>query len=156
MLSAIIWLGGMLFIAIVMVPTLRKFEPQEYGTKILSSSGLRFRTVSWIAILILLLTGMLNAINRGVTVHSISTGSLFLSHFGKILILKVVLVVLMLVLSAIHDFFLGPKLAQLIDSGESIPTLPSRIKKYRRFVSWIARINAFLGLLVLACAVMLS
>jgi len=155
-LSAIIWLGGMLFIAIVMVPTLRKFEPQEYRNKILSSSGLRFRTVSWIAISVLLATGVLNAFNRGVTLHTISSGALFLSNFGKILTLKVVLVLLMLVLSAIHDFFLGPKLTQLISSAESIPNLQSALKKYRKYVSWFARVNVSLGIIVVACAVMLS
>jgi uncharacterized membrane protein len=139
-----------------MVPTLRKLEPPEKRIEILSSTARRFRTVSWIAILILLITGVLNAVNRGVTVEIISTGSLFLSHFGKILTVKVILVFIMLVLSTFHDFILGPKMVDAMSTNTSNPNSLQRLKKYQRYIPWLARVNAILGILVVACAVMLS
>lgn len=98
----------MFFIALVVVPILRKIEPPAKRSEILSVTAKRFRVVSWIAISVLLVTGLLNAINRGVTMDSISTGALFSSYFGKVITVKVILVFVMVVLSAIHDFFLGP------------------------------------------------
>ena len=153
-LAAIIWLGGMFFIAIVMVPVLRRLEPAQKRIEVLSATATKFRAISWIAILVLLITGVLNAINHGVTMQKISTGEFFSSYFGKILILKLILVFAMLVLSAIHDFILGPRLIELLNSSN--PDSFTKLQKNRKYVSWLARINALLGILVVACAVMLS
>ena len=153
-LAAIIWLGGMFFIAIVMVPVLRRLEPPQMRIEVLSATAIRFRAISWIAILVLLITGVLNAINHGVTMQTISTGEFFSSYFGKILTLKLILVFAMLVLSAIHDFILGPRLIELLSS--SSPDSFQKLQKNRGYVSWLARINALFGILVVACAVMLS
>ena len=153
-LATIIWLGGMFFIAIVMVPVLRRLEPPQKRIEVLSATATRFRVVSWITIIVILVTGVLNAINRGVTLQAISTGELFSTYFGKILALKLILVLAMLVLSAIHDFILGPRLIELLNSGN--PDSFTKLQKNRRYVSWLARINALLGILVVACAVMLS
>lgn len=153
--AAIIWLGGMFFIALVMVPVFRNLEtPQRI--QILSNIARRFRVASWIAIPILLVTGVLNVLNHGVTLEMISNGSLFSSYFGKILTVKVILVFIMLVLSAIHDFILGPRLIGLQSSGTSNPDSYPGIEKNRTYVSYLARINALLGILVVACATMLS
>jgi uncharacterized membrane protein len=144
----------MFFIAIVMVPVLRRLEPAQKRIEVLSATATKFRAISWIAILVLLITGVLNAINHGVTMQKISTGEFFSSYFGKILILKLILVFAMLVLSAIHDFILGPRLIELLNSSN--PDSFTKLQKNRKYVSWLARINALLGILVVACAVMLS
>jgi uncharacterized membrane protein len=144
----------MFFIAIVMVPVLRRLESPQKRIEVLSATATRFRAISWIAILVLLITGVLNAINHGVTMQKISTGEFFSSNFGKILILKLILVFAMLVLSAIHDFILGPRLIELLNSSN--PDSFTKLQKNRKYVSWLARINALLGILVVACAVMLS
>jgi uncharacterized membrane protein len=138
-----------------MVPVVRKLEPPEKRIEVLSSTARRFRIVSWMAILVLLVTGVLNAINRGVTLQMILTGTIFLSYFGKILTVKVVLVLSMLVLSAIHDFLLGPKLITLMNTKASNPS-SFKLKKSQRYISWLARINVLLGILVITFAIMLS
>ena len=153
-LAAIIWLGGMFFIAIVMVPVLRRLEPPQKRIEVLSATATRFRVVSWITIIVILVTGVLNAINRGVTLQAISTGELFSTYFGKILALKLTLVFAMLVLSAMHDFILGPRLVELLNTSN--PDSFLKVQKNRRYVSWLARITTLLGILVVACAVMLS
>lgn len=155
-LAAIIWLGGMFFIAIVIVPVLRRLEPPQKRIEVLSATATRFRAISWIAILVLLITGVLNAINHGVTMQKISTGEFFSSYFEKILAVKLMLVFIMLVLSAIHDFVLGPRLVELQSSCIYNLDSSQRLKKNRKYVSWLARVNALLGILVVACAVMLS
>ncbi|HEY7535546.1 MAG TPA: DUF4149 domain-containing protein [Thermodesulfobacteriota bacterium] len=156
LLAAILWLGGMFFIAIVIVPVLRRLEPPQIRIEVLSTTARRFRIVSWIALLVLVVTGALNSINRGITLNIISTGVIFSTHFGKVLTLKVVVVLFMLVLSSIHDFLLGPRLTELISSSKSNSDFSPAIKKYRRLVSLLARINALLGIMIVACAVMLS
>ncbi len=155
-LAAIVWLGGMFFIALVLVPALRKFKPLEKRTEILSLSGIRFRWVSWIAILIILITGVINSANHGITLQIISSGQLLSSHFGKILTLKVFLVFAMIIISAIHDFILGPRFIELMKNNKERHEEIMEIARKRQNVSWLARFNAFLGILVVACAIMLS
>jgi len=155
-ISAILWLGGMFFIALVMVPSLRKLGSRETRTEILSNSARRFRTVSWVAIPILVMTGIMNSINRGVSLHSISSGELFSSTFGKILLIKVSLVIMIIFLSILHDFILGPRLVESIKvSGQTSNRTSNTVRK-KELVSWIARLNLFLGILVVFCAVILS
>lgn len=155
-LAAFIWLGGMFFIALVAVPILRNIEPPAERSKILSVTAKRFRVLSWIAISVLLVTGVINAINRGITINLISTGVIFSSRFGKVLTVKVILVLIMVVLSAIHDFVLGPQLTNLMGSSLSNQNSLQTLHRRRKYVSWLARANVFLGILVVACAVMLS
>jgi copper resistance protein D len=155
-LAAIVWLGGMFFISLVLVPSLRKLEPPIKRTEILSATARRFSLVSWIAILVLLVTGVINSVNRGITIHLISSGKLFSSHFGMILTFKVFLVLVMILISAVHDFILGPKLIKLTEIDRPGPDSMKSLAKKRKLVSWLARINAFIGIIVVACAVMLG
>ena len=155
-LAAILWLGGMFFIGLVMVPVLREMEPPEKRIEVLASAAKRFRTLSWVAIPVLLITGVLNSMNRGVTPEMISNGSLFLSRFGKILTIKVAIVLIMLILGAIHDFVLGPRLTEIMTGNTAGIYDSEKIKTYRVYVSWLARFNALLGIFVVAMAVMLS
>jgi uncharacterized membrane protein len=145
----------MFFIALVMVPVLRRLEPPQKRIEVISNTARRFRMVGWIALLVLVVTGVLNASSRGVTMEMVSTGAIFSTHVGKVLTIKVILVLLMLVLSAIHDFLLGPRLVELISSSSN-PNLSPKIKSYRKYVSWLARVNAILGIIIVACAVMVS
>jgi len=154
-LAAIVWLGGMFFISLVIVPALRNFEPPEKRIEILTATARRFRHVSWIAILVILITGIINSANHGITFQIISSGGLFSSHFGKILTLKVFLVFVMIVISAIHDFILGPKLIKLAKQSKQRPDSNMILERKRKAVSWLARFNALIGILVVACAVML-
>jgi putative copper resistance protein D len=137
-LAASIWLGGMFFIALVAVPILRKIESPTKRSEILSATARRFRIISWIAILVLLVTGFLNAINRGVIMDLISTGAFFSSYFGKVITVKVVLILIMAVLSAIHDFLLGPQLTNLMSSSLSNQNSLQSLKRRRKYVSWLA------------------
>ncbi len=155
-LAAIVWLGGMFFISLVLVPSLKKLEPPTKRTEILSVTARRFSLVGWIAILVLLVTGVINSANRGVTVELISSGKLFLSHFGMILSFKVFLVLVMIFISAIHDFILGPRLIRLTERERSSPDSMKSLARKRKLVSWLARINAIIGIIVVACAVMLG
>ncbi len=155
-LAAIVWLGGMFFISLVLVPSLKKLEPPTKRTEILSATARRFSLVSWIAILVLLITGIINSANRGVTIDLISSGTIISSRFGLILTFKVFLVLVMILISAIHDFILGPRLVRLAELARPSADALKALTNKRKFVSWLARINAFIGIIVVACAVMLG
>ncbi len=70
---------------------------------------------------------------------------------GRALGVKLLLVAVILVFSALHDFLIGPRATAL---GRADPTSPEAIR-VRRQASWIGRLNLLLGLVVIALGVVL-
>ena len=150
--SAIIWVGGMFFLALVVVPTTRHLPPAERGA-LFNTVGVRFRTIGWVCIGLLILTGLINSAYRGVTWESLFSGQILASSFGRLLMMKLGLVVVMLILSVFHDFFLGPASTRALQ--RHAPDEAPKIERLRRQASVIGRVNGLLALAVLALAVML-
>lgn len=151
-LSALVWVGGMFFVALVVVPVTRPLAPTQRGA-LLDAVGRRFRLIGWICIALLIVTGVINAGFRGVTWDSVFSGQVFGSQFGQVLAAKLVMVALMLVLSAIHDFVLGPASTRALEHPGLVST--HEVASLRQRASWIARVNALLALVVLFLAVAL-
>ncbi|MFQ5848369.1 MAG: DUF4149 domain-containing protein, partial [Candidatus Methylomirabilales bacterium] len=103
LLGAVVWIGGMLFVVLVLTPILRERPPVE-RTALLSAVGRRFLKVGWAGLAVLLLTGPMLWALRGFQISSV-------------LAAKLALVGAILVLSLLHDFFLGPKLVEGLKRG---------------------------------------
>ncbi|MFQ5857387.1 MAG: DUF4149 domain-containing protein [Anaerolineae bacterium] len=140
LLSAVVWIGGMAFIGLAIGPYLRTLEPVQRA-RLVNEIGGRFRTVSWIAIAILIATGIGNLALWGV----LGDLSAFLTtRTGRILIWKLLVVAIMVIIAALHDFVLGPRATADPDSH-----------RMRKLVSWLGRLNLILGLLILYLAIRL-
>lgn len=149
-LAAILWLGGMLFLAAVALPALRRMDDPRQRARLLSEVGRRFRVVGWACIGVLVLTGVLNAAGRWGWAN-LANPSFWRSEAGTLLGMKLILVTLMLAMSAYHDFALGPRLATLGHSSPGDPSLP----QLRRRTVALARVEAVLGLAVVGLALLL-
>jgi copper resistance protein D len=103
-LAAICWVGGMVFVAFVLGPYVRRAVPPESRTALMAAVGKRFSALGWSAIFTLVSTGIYNAIR-----FLGSWDALFGTTFGHILLVKIALVTVMIGLSIAHDFFLGPR-----------------------------------------------
>ncbi|MBI4493846.1 MAG: CopD family protein [Chloroflexi bacterium] len=147
-----VWVGGMLFLALVIVPATRHLPTAERGA-LFDLVGRRFRLVGWSAIALLVVTGVLNATFRGVTWESVASGQLLGSEFGRLLAAKLGLVAAMLGLSAVHDFVVGPASTRALQ--RATPEAIREAEALRRQASWIARVESLLALLVVALAVTL-
>lgn len=150
--SAVVWLGGMLFLALVAIPVLRGL-PDRPRAELVAQLGERFRPVAWACIALLLVTGVANLAYRGVTWESVVTGRLWQSPFGQVLAWKLAMVAAMVALSAWHDFSLGPRSTELARTGN--PGDEALRTALRRRAAWVGRLNAVLAVGVLATAVML-
>ena len=64
--AALLWLGGMFFLGVVGAPVLRNVEDPALRRDLFVALGERFRTVGWVAIAVLLVTGVLNLWLRGI------------------------------------------------------------------------------------------
>lgn len=137
-----------MFLSVILVPLMRKFPSRETSAELLSQTGTRFRWVGWISLFVLMATGLFQFEYRGYSLAAILNGA---DLFSRILFRKLILFLGILVLSALHDFWVGPK-AQA--SRKSEPDSRGS-KRLRALASWIGRGNLVLALLVIALAVRL-
>ena len=148
-LAAAVWVGGMVFIAAALVPTVRRM-PQEAGSIVLRRVALRFRLVAWVSIVLLVLTGVLNLVAGPWSLGDLGSGEFWGGPFGSRLRDKLGLVALAVGLSLVHDFWIGPRAARLA-AGDR----PGDAAKLRKWASWIGRVNLLLVVGVLFLSVVL-
>lgn len=150
LLAALLWLGGMFFLAVVGAPVLREVDPPSLRARLFQRLGERFRSVGWWSIGVLVATGVANLHFRGILDPAVLGSADFWSApYGRALAWKLVAVTAMIVVSAVHDFWLGPA-AEAAGRGDP------RAGTMRRWASWLARLNAALGLVVVLAAVRLA
>jgi putative copper export protein len=149
-LAALLWLGGMFFFALVGAPVLRRLEPPALRARIFAELGQAFRTVGWIAIAVLLVTGALNLYLAGLLRGGLIESPAFWSTpYGRALAWKLAAVAVMIAVSAVHDFVLGPRAGRLDPRSSAALRARSR-------AAWLARINALVGLGLVYAAVRLA
>ena len=148
--AALLWLGGMFFLAVVGAPVLRLVDPPSLRRDLFSRIGAQFRLVGWIAIAVLLVTGVGNLYFRGILTSGLLASAAFWSgSYGKALIVKLAAVLFMLVVQAVHDFVHGPRSGRLDPGTEEG-------RKARRTAAWLGRLNAVAGVVVVLAAVRLA
>ena len=150
-LSAMLWIGGMLFLGVVGAPALRAVDPPAVRQRLFQQLGLRFRLVGWWAIGLLIATGTINLYYRGWLLWDgvLGSAAFWRTPQGHALAFKLGAVAAMLVVSSIHDFVLGPQ------AGAAVPGSPGALVLRRR-AALLARTNAMLGVLVVLAAVRLA
>lgn len=112
-LAAMVWIGGILFFAMVGAPALRRVEPPELRAQLFEVMGMRFRYVGWAAVTLLLITGTWIMQVRGWLAWGVlSNAGFWRGATGTALGWKLGLVTVMLVLNLWHDIALSPEKAR--------------------------------------------
>lgn len=147
LLAAVAWIGGMVFLSLVLVPVLKREPFASQRGVLIRAAALRFRVVVWVAIGGLLATGPLLMMGRGWS-------------FGEpggwpaVLIVKLTLVAILLMLTAMHDSFVGPRIGRILQTPAA-----SRAGFDRLLVagsSWLPRASLLVAVVVLGAAVILA
>jgi copper resistance protein D len=146
-----VWLGGMIFLALVLVPIVRLPAARGIGGLLVHHVGVRFRTVGWVCLGLLVLSGFVNLAYRGYGWADLFDGRLWQGPFGQILGIKLLLVAVVLILSAVHDFRMGPRATALMQEQPGSP----EAERARRLASWFGRVNLVLALAIVLLGVML-
>ena len=140
--AAITWVGGMVFVAVVLVPGLRGIPPAQ-RSEVIRSVGLAARGLAWISLLILIFTGGLNTLHLQPSRDSLA---------GSIILAKISVVGLVIGINILHDFILAPRLSEIRRAvGVEHPTF----RRLQRIVRWLARTSLVLALSVVFLAVLL-
>ncbi len=150
-LAAMVWIGGLLFMVLVIVPILRNPSSKGQAATFIRKVGVQFRWVGWIALSILVITGIINLGFRGYHWVDFIDGDLWRGSFGHNLAIKLGCVLVVLVISAIHDFRIGPRATKFWQEQPDGP----EVKRLRGQAKMIGRLNLILGLIIVFEAVML-
>lgn len=149
-LAAVTWIGGMAFLVTVVVPWLRRGDRTQAG-RFLRETGTRFRDVGWSCFAVLVVTGTYNLWARGVRPGDLARTEWLASPFGRAVIVKLGLFALVLAVSAVHDFVVGPRASDALEKDARSP----EAERLRRIASVLGRGNALLALALVAMGVIL-
>lgn len=150
-LAATIWIGGMAALGLLFVPLLRREEFQDVARPLFYASALRFRWIGWGALVVLVVTGLVNVRAQGVAWSTWLDPGFWSTNWGLALGGKLLLVVLTLIVSAVHDFHFGPKAIQYMEEAPDA----AETERLRWWSSWLGRLTLVLSLLILWFAVLL-
>jgi len=146
MLAAVSWIGGTIFLSVVLVPVLKREPFASQRSLLFRTIARRFRAVVWGAITVLLFTGPLLQHHRGIPISDPS-------GWPMVLATKLGLVTILLFLTLTHDLIIGPRVGRIL----RLP-VESRTRFDQALIvwsPWVARFSLVLTLAILFAAVML-
>ena len=146
-LAAVSWVGGMIFLSLVLAPLVRSRKAVPEFMALFRSAALRFRPIVWVAMVILLLTGPILLSLRGVAVVSPSA-------WPGIVTAKLALVALLLFLTLLHDLVLGPRVSRVSAIPESQRTAGEQV--VFKTARWLPRLSLLIAMAVVIVAAMLA
>lgn len=154
-IAAVVWIGGNLVLAIVIVPFFRQNLPSVQRIRLLTQIGKRFEPVVWGCVGILFFTGLINVFNAiGITVTAESAIS---TAFMRTLFIKLMLFVILVILTTLHSFVFGPKLATAIETlDDSLEELPPDVEPIRKQMAIVSSLMGVVSILILLAAVALG
>lgn len=139
---AAFWIGGMLFLPLILLPSIKN-NPERIH--LLYHTGIKFRFYGWIALIGLIITGIINMFLKGIPFN---LDFLIENQYGKLLGLKLLFFFTMLLVSGLHDFYVGTKTIEQIQQNKS--------KNTKQLARWTGRINLLLALSIAFLGVALS
>lgn len=146
-LAAVSWVGGMIFLSLVLAPLVRSRKAVPEFMALFRSAALRFRPIVWVAMAILLMTGPMLLSLRGVALANPSS-------WPGIVTAKLMLVALLLFLTLLHDLVLGPQVSRVSAIPESQRTAGEQM--VFKTARWLPRVSLLLALAVVITAAALA
>lgn len=149
LVSASIWVGGSIFIGIVLAPMLKTFSQSvEERLEIMIRIGRKFNKIAVPSLAILIATGLYNSyniLNR--------PDVLFSTNYGIILTIKIILVISLIVAFGIHVRIIRAEIAKRITTKEMSE---ESIQKLRSKIISLGKIIVFISVAILLMAAMLD
>lgn len=148
LVAASIWVGGSIFIGIVLAPLLKTMSDSIEGRlAIMIRVGRKFNKLAIPSLIVLIVTGIYNSSNL------LSKPTLILSTtYGQILVIKVILVIILLITFAIHVRLIRTEIEKKIESRQISDEL---LQKIRSKIIALGRITVIVSIAILLMAALL-
>jgi len=148
LIAASIWVGGSIFIGIVLAPLLKTISDSIEGRlSIMIRVGRKFNKIGIPSLFVLIVTGIYNSVGF------IASPSMILStNYGIVLLVKIILVIMLLITFAIHVRLIRSEAERKIESKELSGEL---LQKLRSKIIMLGRLTVILSLAILLMAALL-
>jgi putative copper export protein len=148
LIAASIWVGGSIFIGIVLAPLLKTFSDSIEGRlSIMIRVGRKFNKIGVPSLIILIATGIYNS-----TGFIVQPSLIFSTSYGIVLLVKVILVIILLITFAIHVRLIRTEVERKIESKELSGEF---LQKLRSKIIMLGRLTVILSLAILLMAALL-
>ncbi len=124
-LCASIWVGGSIFLGLVLAPLLKKMSfPIEERLNLMIKTGRRFNKIALPALVILIATGIYNS-------HLVLQNNeiLFSTSYGAFLITKIILVIALIITFAIHVHIFNKNIEEKIAAKQITDSELQKLQK---------------------------
>lgn len=148
-LSAMVWLGGMIFYVIVIMPVIRNQKVKEQKLTLLQLTALQFRKISYPLFVLFLISGFGILFTKGY-LQAGQFISFFTTNLGLMFLSKLGLFLLLFLFSIYHDFVSGPKTFFFLENDLV------QYERYRRVSAFFGRLNLLLSLCIAILGVFVS
>ena len=130
-----VWLGPQFFMFLVTVPAVRVIEDPAVRLQVMRVIVTRFGWLAWAAMAVIVLSGVSNLFQEADEFgHLWDTDYRYFQIFST----KMVLVGLMVILTAVHTFVIGPKQLRLLEEMRSDSTEAAGLRRVSIIVSSLA------------------
>ncbi len=149
LVAAAIWVGGSLFIGIVLSPLLKTMtDSLEERMQIMIRVGRRFNIIAVPSLIVLMATGLYSS-------HMLLDRPelLVLTSYGQFLIVKIILVIVLIVTYAVHVRIIRKDVEEKIMSKQMSE---SQIQKLRKKIIILGEVTVVLSLAILFFASLLD
>ena len=144
LLATSVWIGGALFIKIVLEPALKKTDP-SLGGKIMGNVAPRFSIAAWTSLIILIVTGLLK-----------TPSDMLFSADGETetyLMLKHVAIIVVLIIGVLIAFIIVPKMNSSMPKPGERPS--DNFLNYSKQLQRLSLTSTVLGIIILILASLL-
>lgn len=149
LISAAIWVGGSLFIGVVLAPILKKMTmSMEERLQIMIKVGRRFNLIAIPSLIILIGTGLYNS-------HLVLSKPeiLFATSYGNFLVIKIILVIFLIITFLIHVRIIRVEVEKKIMSHSMSET---QIQKLRKKIIILGEVIVVISVAILFFAAVLD
>ena len=149
LVSAAIWVGGSLFIGIVFSPLLKTMTNSlQERMQIMIRVGKRFNIIAVPALIIMMVTGLYNS-------HLIlgKPTILFETSYGQFLVIKIILVIVLIIVYAVHVRVIRKDVEEKIMSNQMSEP---EIQQLRKKIIILGEITVVVSLVILFLASLLD
>jgi len=148
LVAASIWVGGSIFIGIVLAPLLKTISDSIEGRlSIMIRVGRKFNKIAVPSLIILIASGLYNSSGY------LSKPSLFLStNYGIVLIVKIVLVIILIITFFVHVRLIRKDMEKKIEAKE---LSEEAVQKLRSKIILLGRITVIVSVAILLTAALL-
>jgi uncharacterized membrane protein len=135
MVAVAVWLGPQFFMFLVTVPAVRLIEDPAVRLQVMRVIVTRFGWLAWAAMAVIVLSGVSNLFQQADEFgHVWDTDYRYFQIFST----KMALVGLMVILTALHTFVIGPKQLRLLEEMRSDSTEAAGLRRVSIIVSSLA------------------